>query len=53
MGFQTITRESEIQKRLEEMEKKKQKINQEIIKLRNELRFEINKNRHRKPSRFL
>lgn len=53
MGFQTIKRESEIKKKLGEMEKEKQKINQEIIKLRNELRFEINKNRQRKPSRFL
>jgi len=53
MSFQTITKESELKKRLEELKKDKESLEKEINQVEAEINVEHEKNRKRRPSRFL
>jgi len=53
MSFQTITKESELKKRLEELKKDKESLEKEINQVEAEIKVEHEKNRKRRPSRFL
>lgn len=53
MGFQTITKESQIKDRLKEVDLLKNRLEEEERTLKVELQKEIEKNKKRRPSRFL
>lgn len=53
MGFQTIIKEKEIKERLNEINIKVRELEDEKMQLRHSLKLEIEKNKTRRPSRFL